>query len=150
MDSYLADYVETEIKKVPQEKIDDLLSMTAPLFMFAFIWSHGCTTNLDGRIKFDAFCRKLLPEMGVTMPAEGLVYDYHYDQNKKEWIKWHETVDPYEVDVKASYEQIVVPTNDSIRMKYLCKLLLTHGKHVLCPGPTGTGKSVNTNELLST
>lgn len=53
MDCYLADYIETEIKKVPPEKIDDLLTMTAPLFMFAFIWSHGCTTNLDGRLKFD-------------------------------------------------------------------------------------------------
>jgi len=34
-------------------------------------------------------------------------------------------------------------------MKYLKKLLLTNGKHVLVPGPTGTGKSVNTTELLT-
>jgi MoxR-like ATPase len=34
-------------------------------------------------------------------------------------------------------------------MKFLCKLLLTNGKHVLLPGPTGTGKSVNTSELLT-
>jgi dynein heavy chain len=149
MDCYLADYIETEIKKVGQDKIDDLLTMIGPLFMFAFIWSHGCTTNLEGRLKFDAFCRKLLPEMGVTIPADGLVYDYKYDRTKKEWLKWFETVNPYEVDIKASFEQIVVPTNDSIRMKYLCRLLLSNGKHVLCPGPTGTGKSVNTTELIS-
>lgn len=149
MDCYLADYIETEIKKVAQEKIDDLLSIIGPLFIFAFIWSHGCTTNLEGRLKFDAFCRKLLPEMGVSIPTEGLVYDYKYDGAKKEWLKWFETVPAYEVDIKASFEQIVVPTNDSIRMKYICRLLLSNGKHVLCPGPTGTGKSVNTTELIS-
>lgn len=149
MDCYLSDYIETEIKKVPNEKIDDLLSMTAPLFMFCFIWSHGCTTNLDGRLKFDQFCRKLLPEMGVNIPADGLVYDYKYDRAKKEWVKWVDTINPYEVDVRASFEQIVVPTNDSIRMKYLCKFLLSNGNHVMCPGPTGTGKSVNITQLLT-
>lgn len=149
MDCYLADYIETEIKKVSDEKVDDLLQMIAPLFMFSFIWSHGCTTTLDGRIKFDAFCRKLLPEFGVNIPTDGLVYDYKFDQSKKEWVKWFETIKEYEVNTKASFEQIVVPTNDSIRMKYLCRLLLSNGKHVLCPGPTGTGKSVNTTELLA-
>lgn len=34
-------------------------------------------------------------------------------------------------------------------MKSLTKLLLTNGKHVLCPGPTGTGKSVNIGQLLT-
>ena len=149
MDCYLADYIETEIKKVPNEKIDELLQMTGPLFIFSFIWSHGCTTNLDGRIKFDAFLRKMLPEFQVTIPTDGLVYDYKYDRTKKEWVKWFDTINPYDVDIKASFEQIVVPTNDSIRMKYLCKLLLSNGKHILCPGPTGTGKSVNTTELLT-
>ena len=33
-------------------------------------------------------------------------------------------------------------------MKYLAKLLLTKSRHVLCPGPTDTGKSVNTTEML--
>ena len=38
---------------------------------------------------------------------------------------------------------------DSIRTKYLYKLLLTNKYHVLSPGPTGTGKSVNSSSLLS-
>ena len=43
----------------------------------------------------------------------------------------------------------MVPTFDSIRMKYLKKLLIMNKKHVLSPGPTGTGKTVNINELLT-
>ena len=42
----------------------------------------------------------------------------------------------------------MVPTFDSIRMKYLKKLLISNKKHVLCPGGTGTGKTVNIEELL--
>ena len=91
----------------------------------------------------------MLPGLGVTFPEEGLVYDYKWDLSKKEWIKWGDTVREYEVDIKASFNEIVVPTNDSIRMKFICRLLLCNKKHVLCPGPTGTGKSVNTTELLT-
>jgi dynein heavy chain len=149
MDCFLADYIETEIKKVNEEKIDDLFSMVGQLFIFAFIWSHGCTTNLEGRKKFDSFVRKLLPEMSVTIPTEGLVYDYRFNREKKEWLFWKDSIPDYDVDIKASFEQIVVPTNDSIRMKYLCRLLLSNGKNVMCPGPTGTGKSVNTTQLLT-
>ena len=48
----------------------------------------------------------------------------------------------YTVDIKKPYNEIVVPTQDSIRMKYLIKTLVKNMKHVLTPGPTGTGKSV--------
>lgn len=34
-------------------------------------------------------------------------------------------------------------------MKSLTRLLITNSKHVLLPGPTGTGKSVNTAQLLT-
>ena len=43
----------------------------------------------------------------------------------------------------------MIPTNDSTRNIYITKLLLTHNFHVMCPGPTGTGKSQNIYSLLS-
>jgi len=61
---------------------------------------------------------------------------------------WTDTVEEYYVDSKQSYGEIVVPTFDSIRMQYVTKLLLLNKKHVLCPGPTGTGKTVNIQKLL--
>jgi dynein heavy chain len=42
-----------------------------------------------------------------------------------------------------------VPTFDSIRYKYITKLLILHKKHVLTPGPTGTGKTVNINGCIT-
>jgi len=48
------------------------------------------------------------------------------------------------------YGEIVVPTIDSIRIKYLKRIIVMNKKHVLAPGPTGTGKTVNINQLLTT
>ena len=82
------------------------------------------------------------------MPDTGLVYDYCWETEKKEWIIWTMTKPEFQVEIKNGYSEIVVPTFDSIRMKFLKRLLLTNRKHVLCPGPTGTGKTVNTQILL--
>lgn len=53
------------------------------------------------------------------------------------------------VDTKLNYSDIVVPTVDSIRTKYLGGILLLNSKHVLMPGPTGTGKSVNITDMVT-
>ena len=149
VDSYLKDYIETEIKKVLPDKVEDLLSMAGQIFCFAVIWSIGCTTDLAGRKKFDTYMREKLKKLGIEFPEEKLVYDYYFDRTTKTWVNWFDTVPEYNVDIQTSYSEIVVPTLDSIRMKYHVKNLLTSGGHVMIPGPTGTGKSVNTFEMLT-
>jgi dynein heavy chain len=42
----------------------------------------------------------------------------------------------------------MVPTMDSTRNIYITKTLLNNKFHVMCPGPTGTGKSLNLYTLL--
>jgi dynein heavy chain len=149
VDCYLSDYIENEVKKITNERVEELLSMCPQLFLFAAIWSIGCTTNLIGREKFDKWFRSIIPKIGCNdFPAEKLVYDYNYDVVQKKWIPWLETIKEYQVDIKVSFNEILVPTQDSVRSKFLVKLLLMGGKHVMCPGPTGTGKSVNTAEML--
>ena len=49
-----------------------------------------------------------------------------------------------------AYHEIIIPTKDSERSTYLTKMLLTNNYHVMQPGPTGTGKSINSYKLLST
>jgi len=149
MDCYLLDYYENEIKKVPDEKVSDLLSMLPQLFFFSSVWSIGTTTNLAGRKKFDKWFRDKIPRLGIDFPAENMVYDYSFNLTTKTWMPWLETIKEYVVDIKMSYNEIVVPTIDSVRSKFICKHLIKGGKHVLMPGPTGTGKSVNTSEMLT-
>jgi dynein heavy chain len=77
------------------------------------------------------------------------VYDYNFDLKTKAWVSWLNTVPEYVVNTAKSFETILVPTLDSIRCKALTKLLITNSKHIICPGPTGTGKSVNVAQLLT-
>lgn len=150
LDCYFADYIETEIKKITSEDVEDFESMLEPLFVFCVVWSIGCTTNLAGREKFDRKVRELMGQDNkFSFPSNGMCYDFCFDKVNKEWKIWTETVPQYVVDSKLSYGEIVVPTFDSIRMKYLKKLLTLNKKHILSPGPTGTGKTININELLS-
>lgn len=116
--------------------------------MFALAWSIGATTTAEGRVKFNNKLKGMIPDK-LGLPSEGTVYDYMWNETKKEWVKWTETVQEYIVDTKLSYSEIVVPTFDSIRMQYVTGILLKNKKHVLCPGPTGTGKTVNIQILLS-
>jgi dynein heavy chain len=104
---------------------------------------------LAGRKKFDVYMREKMVKLGIEFPAEKLVYDYYFDKNTKAWVNWFETIPEYNVDISQQYSEIVVPTLDSIRMKWHVKNLLMAKGHVMIPGPTGTGKSVNTFEMLT-
>ena len=114
------------------------------------VWSLGCTTTLDGRAKFNS---KLKETMGkdnkFKLPQSGTCYDYKFVIEKKEWIYWTETVDQFTIDAKATFAEIIVPTFDSIRMKFIKGTLLKNKKHVLAHGPTGTGKTVNIMNLIN-
>ena len=90
-----------------------------------------------------------MSELSITFPEERLVYDYKFDTETKEWVYWKDTIAEFNVDIKVSYNEILIPTVDSIRMKHLVKFLVLNGKHCLTPGPTGTGKSVNIQELMT-
>jgi dynein heavy chain len=85
----------------------------------------------------------------ISFPSEGLVYDYCYDKEKKSWVEWTKTVPEYQISPYQSFSEIIVPTIDSIRHTFLLDLLLKHGKHVLCVGPTGTAKTVTIMEKLT-
>jgi len=145
----LVDYIDTDLKEVTPEEIEQLESVLEPLFIFALTWSFGCTTDLEGKQKFDRKVRAMMKDSIYPFPANGYVYDYMFSKEKKEWVIWTDTVEKYVCDSKLNYGEIVVPTFDSIRMKYLKKLLIVNKKHILCPGPTGTGKTVNIMELMT-
>eukprot|EP00899_Mesostigma_viride_P002516 jgi/Mesvir1/12265/Mv00478-RA.2 len=102
-------------------------------------------------------------------PEEGSVYDYRFDPVNLVWRHW---MDAPKVGKKESEEdkdedeagdgegggerkpqwehfhEIIVPTIDTVRYSQVLELLVTHGKHVLFGGPTGTGKTVYATSVL--
>jgi dynein heavy chain len=78
IDCFFANYIETEVKKVPKDEITNLESMITQIFMFALIWSIGTTVNLEGRQKFDKWIREKMASAGIEFPEEKMVYDYKF------------------------------------------------------------------------
>lgn len=150
MDCYFSNYVESEIKRVSKDDISSLESMVPSLFFYSLAWSLGTTGGPEGRAKFDKALKEKMEQLQVPFPEERTLYDYNYDVDSKDWVYWMDTIKEFQVDTRLNYSEIVVPTVDSIRMKFLARQLLLNDKHVLVPGPTGTGKSVNIAELLQT
>jgi dynein heavy chain len=75
LDCYFADYVETEIKKVTAEEVEDLEQVSEALFVFSLVWSIGCTSTLDGREKFDRKMRELMgADHKYKFPSTGRIW----------------------------------------------------------------------------
>jgi hypothetical protein len=61
------------------EELEHLEAIIERVFLWGLVWSFGCTTNLEGRKKFDLFLRELaLKKKLKGFPEEQTVYDYEF------------------------------------------------------------------------
>jgi dynein heavy chain len=135
---------------VSQQSYPPIAVVLEPSFIFALVWSVGASVDHEGRLKFNAFLRSRMDSSHAACPPPnvGLVYDYCYDLQKGAWRGWMETVPGYVPDLSLPFSQLIVPTMDSVRYRFVLDLLMRNGKHVLCIGPTGTGKTVSIMDTL--
>ncbi|KAI8903374.1 dynein heavy chain, N-terminal region 2-domain-containing protein [Gorgonomyces haynaldii] len=130
------------------------------IFLFSCVWSLGASVTEPGRVKFDAHIKSILatPEkyqknarldMQAQLPS-GNVYDYMFDTQtpSNPWKPWVDTIGQFKIPPKTKYDNILVPTVDTVRYSYLLKLLARNSKQVLFVGPTGTGKSLYVRDTL--
>lgn len=59
-----------------------------------------------------------------------------------------DTVPEFKCDPDKAFELIIVPMIDTVRYTFLVDTLLAAGKHVLCVGETGTGKTLSLTAKL--
>lgn len=60
----------------------------------------------------------------------------------------HQTIPKFDLKPTTAFEDIIVPTLDSVRYMWLLEQLIVHDFHVLCVGPTGTGKTLSVADKL--
>eukprot|EP00742_Colponemidia_sp_Colp-10_P007220 GILJ01007760.1.p1 GENE.GILJ01007760.1~~GILJ01007760.1.p1 ORF type:complete len:2640 (-),score=434.68 GILJ01007760.1:74-7498(-) len=159
LDCFFADYRPSEEDKEVRE-VEALELELEGLFLFCLIWSVTCTTDREGRKQFDTRLRELMRDHDSArpLPETGTIHDYFYDRNTNQWVGWLNvsqivdivtaTTTSAETNQPVPFHEMVIPAVDTVRSIYLMNLLLTHDKHALCIGPTGTGKTVNINTLL--
>ena len=76
-------------------------------------WSLGCTTDLEGRVKFNNKVREMAgKDNKFIQPKEGLLYDYcfYLESEVKEWRPWLDTIKRYEIKDGARFSDVIVPT----------------------------------------
>ena len=149
--------------EVLQTSIDELRigDMTACV-VFAIMWSLGSSLCESSRSSFGYVLKEMITGamnpsvIGLTMSGlENRFYDddfdifgYCFDFGKKEWIPWMDTVPVYTVPKDYQFEQIAVPTKDSVSSSYIIKALIKNGISLLSVGPTGCGKTSNITQIL--
>ena len=60
LNSLFAPFIETEVNKIDPDALDKFENNLEAIFIYAAIWSIGCTTDYEGRVKFSAFLIHLL------------------------------------------------------------------------------------------
>ncbi|EPY25664.1 dynein heavy chain, axonemal [Strigomonas culicis] len=148
---FMEPYTPTRTYDVSQEMLDMLRENYLHILVFSIVWSFGVTGDRPSRQKFDKFLRDELRLRGVNieLPVIGCLLDYQFVPEERAWVSWTERLPPFAEHVTtANMADIIVPTADVVRYKFINRLLLTNSYHTLCCGPTGTGKSVLLEQLL--
>ena len=122
-------------------------------FLISLIWSLGCTSDDKGRAKFNDALRELLmaegaPKVTASLPDKNTVYDWAWVTKEMKFKSWLEIVPQFTIPDKAQFQDILVPTLDTIRYGYILETQIRNDYPVLFCGDTGTGKSVMVKEKL--
>uniref|UniRef100_A0A673XWI6 Dynein axonemal heavy chain 7 n=1 Tax=Salmo trutta TaxID=8032 RepID=A0A673XWI6_SALTR len=118
----------------------DYLSILAPqgIFIFCLVWSVGASCTESGRVKFDSLVREMMEGAlsEETRARHGILE--HVESPAKQLTLKMAPLIPKDVH----FNEIIVPTENTVRYTALMELLITHQKPTIFIGPTGTGKSV--------
>ncbi|XP_043848111.1 dynein axonemal heavy chain 7 [Dromiciops gliroides] len=153
--------------KIKTKGDSEVYSLLEGIFLFSLTWSLGASCKEEDRNRFDKIVRELMDgpisdetrntykllngtekitpkPITVPFPDEGTIYEYQFiSEGIGRWVAWVERLEsapPIPRDVM--FNEIIVPTLDTIRYSTLMDLLTTHQKPSVFVGPTGTGKSV--------
>merc|ERR1719253_1470243 len=173
MNCYFEQYRPTEVKlkNAFKAEIEQLAGVIGPLLVFVYLWTVGGALEGASRSKFSDYVMQSLlgtapteqqddlvwfPKHHTEISREGLpdegpnLFDFCFDPTVGKWLPWMETVPEFTIKTGTAYENIVVPSVNSVRQTFISKKLIEGcgGIHVLCAGPTGTGKSVNLSLYL--
>jgi dynein heavy chain, axonemal len=78
------------------------------------------------------------------------IYGYYIDLSVpcRPLKPWETLIDPYQYDPSAHLFNVLVPTADTVRCKYLLDRLINAGHNVLLVGDSGVGKSSVVSSFL--
>jgi dynein heavy chain len=120
--------------KIRKKDIDSIMA-------FSYAWGMGGACDERSKEFFDNFIRDNFKS--AQIPNGHTVYDYYYDCKKtKTWISWDQQVQKFEYNKEMSFFDMMVPTSDTYKTRFILENLLSIEKGAFITGLTGVGKSV--------
>ena len=84
-------------------------------------------------------------EMPVGQPT---LYEYFWDGEQTKWVPWTQKIPEYVHAPERKFNEILVPTVDTVRTMWLLSLQVRIKRPVLLIGETGTSKTATTSNFL--
>ena len=115
--------------------------------VFSLIWTLGANLHDSSRKRFSQAFKM---EVSALMPEfpDGDIYEYGIDHSTHKFEPWNEQIPNFEFDPNKSFFEILVPTSDTVKYKFVLKTLMFNGYNALITGETGVGKSVIIKDFL--
>jgi dynein heavy chain len=169
-DSHLSIFSDAWAKGKSEQELRPVLE---GIFFYSCIWSMGGVCDRFLAKQFSALFYQLMDgalsqetreSFGITteveapkspyllpVPGPGDVFAYQLViHNKAEWAKWEDSMTSGSALPRDVYAgNMIVPTLESTRYQHIMTLLLQNDKPFLLIGPSGTGKTVYIQDLLS-
>ncbi len=135
---------------VDLKKRENPETLALMMFVFSFIWSFGANIHENNRKDFNQFIKYKINSVYSDFPDTGEVYDYYINTETQQFSSWNEILPEYVYKPGTPYFKIVVPTIDTVKYKYLLKVLTSGKCNVLFSAETGVGKTIIVQDFLNT
>ncbi|XP_037090995.1 dynein heavy chain 10, axonemal-like [Pollicipes pollicipes] len=132
-----------------------------PVFLQALYWSLGAGLEDADRVRFNDLIRDCanMPGLADEGPrrakadewptTEETLFDYFWDIENGVWVPWRDKVPEYIHDPAVKFNDILVPTVDTVRSTWLLHLMTEKiRKPVVLVGESGTSKTATTSTYL--
>uniref|UniRef100_H0Z5T6 Dynein axonemal heavy chain 17 n=1 Tax=Taeniopygia guttata TaxID=59729 RepID=H0Z5T6_TAEGU len=119
-------------------------------FVFAAVWAFGGSMFQDQLVDYRVeFSKWWVAEFKtIKFPSQGTVFDFYVDPETKKFEPWSKLIPQFEFDPEMPLQACLVPTAETVRLRFLVARLLQRRRPVLLVGTAGTGKSVLLGDTL--
>lgn len=127
------------------------LDLMITLTVWSLVWSVGANLTDGSRPHFSLWCRSRFSTV-IALKYNLLLEDpfgYYIDLTSREVKSWVSLVPPFEFNASLPYFDILVPTEETTRYRFVLDKLMKSNHSVLFMAETGVGKSVIINSYLS-
>ncbi|CAM9131888.1 unnamed protein product, partial [Ectocarpus fasciculatus] len=131
------------------------LEVIENLFIFCVVWAFGGPMVIDKGGDFRKYFHEVFTSaFGGKFPKENMCFDYFYNVTEGVFEEWTSKVTEYQpIPIggnpgETPFNQLFVPTSDTVRLTYLVNLLARKGKYCMLVG-MGSGKTAVLNQYLS-